>query len=429
MRLSDLLEERAGIAKAMRALHDQATQDGSLPADKQTQFDKLKSDLEGLEARIQRQALIDDLDRRMSGEPIREPGSDDFRRAKREFSLCRLIASAFEPSVDAGREREVVAEQRRLTGKRGDGFLIPFECLIPERRMEQRVLTVAGDASNLVSTQVLGNEFIDALRPASVATRLGARVITGLVSDIALPKRDSRTPSAAWFLENGTITSGDQSFAQVPGSPKHLGLITEFGRKTMLQATPGIEQLTRQHLVEELAVGLDLGTMKGSGLSGQPTGITETSGINTHSSAGAPDWPDVLTVIAAVEAADVPGESLGFALNAHLKAKLRAVTKVSSDAGAGFLMENDGTIAGNRSAVTSQLDGDPTSSPVVAGEAIFGAWNQVIVAMWSGVEILVNPFESTAYSKGNVSVRGIVDADVLVRHPQAFTHWAEITVT
>lgn len=428
MRVSDLMEQRTKIATAMRALHAEADASGDLSSETQTKFETLKGELTAVEQRMQRQTLIDDLDRRTAGTPIRSAGSSEFDRELRSFSLCKLIASSFDPSVDAAREREICQEQRTRTGRRGDGFLIPFEALVPERRMETRVLTVAGDGSNLVATDVLADQFIDALRPASVATRLGARVITGLVGDIALPKRDARTPTAAWFAENGSITSGDQSFAQVTGTAKHLGLITEFGRKTMLQSTPAIEQLTRSHLIEELAVGLDLGVMKGGGGSA-PTGITQTALINTHtSSGGAPDLDDILMVMALVEAADVPPGRFGWALPAYLKRKLLGTTKVSSDAGAGFLMEANGTIMGAPAAITSQLAGNPLTSPQADCEAIFGAWDQAIVGMWSGVEILVNPYESTAYSKGNVSVRGIVDADVLVRHPQAFTHWTSIQV-
>ena len=44
------------------------------------------------------------------------------------------------------------------------------------------------------------------------------------------------------------------------------------------------------------------------------------------------------------------------------------------------------------------------------------------------MEILVNPYESTAYGKGNVSVRGIVDAAVMVRHDEAFCWWKNVKV-
>jgi HK97 family phage major capsid protein len=429
MRLSDLMKKRDGLKHEARKIIKAAEDANRAPEEnEQNRLDEIRGEIEQLETRMRNQALFDEIDRRAEGETI--TGDQRWDEQLRGFRLTRLIASTFEPTIDAGLEREIVAEQSRRSGRASEGFLVPFDCMIPRpQRLERRVLTVAGDGSNLVGNVVLADQFIDALRPMAAATRLGARSITVERTDIALPRRDARTPTAAWFVENNTITSGDQSFDQVTGTPRHLGLITEFGRKTMIQTTPDIEMLTREHLLTELGVGVDLAVMKGSGAGGQPTGITQTPNIGTKDSSGAaPTWAEVLDVIATVEGADVPPESLGWAANAKTKAKFRSTTKVASDAGAGFIMDEARMLDGAPVAVTSQLVGG-AGSPPADGEAIFGAWNQVIVAMWGGMEILVNPYESTAYSKGNVSVRGIVDADVLVRYPAAFYHWEGIGVS
>jgi len=426
MKISDLLKQRDRLKGEAEKLVKAAEEAGRAPEDnEQKRLDEIREEAGALDTRIRNQALVDELDRQ-AGQAETVAG-DDYAREMRNFSLTRLLASTFEQRIDAGREREICQEQANRTNKRPEGFLVPFECLAPRRpaRQEQRVLTVAGDASNLVSNEVLGDEFIDALRPQSVATRLGARTITGLTGDIALPRRDARAPAAAWFVENNAINSGDQSFDQVAGTPRHLGLITEYGRKTLLQTSPQIEDITREHFLAELATGLDLAVMKGSGSAGQPTGITQTAGINTKDSSGSvPSWQDVLDIMALVEDADVPMASMGWALNAQLKSLLRGTPKISGEAV--FLMENGASLGGAPAAVTSQLNGNPNSSPVQEAEAIFGAWNEVIVGMWSGMEILVNPYLSGAYDKGNVSVRGIVDADVMVRHPEAFTHWQNV---
>jgi len=58
----------------------------------------------------------------------------------------------------------------------------------------------------------------------------------------------------------------------------------------------------------------------------------------------------------------------------------------------------------------------PASSPL-----IFGNWSDLLIGYWSAFEILVNPYEATAYQKGNVSVRGLLTCDVAVRHPASFT--------
>src|SRR5690606_10561115 len=115
-------------------------------------------------------------------------------------------------------------------------------------------------------------------------------------------------------------------------------------------------------------------------------------------------------------------------LNPYGVAKLRATTKVTSDAGAGFLMDAPRMLAGYAAAVTSALagnltDGGSPSSPIPA-TAIFGDWSSLLIGYWSGTDLLVNPYETTAYAKGRVLVRAMRDCDVQVRHAASFA-WAD----
>lgn len=427
MTLRELIEKRNSCAEQMRGLVESAdATGGDLSEDQERRFNALKEEAAGLEKRIERQTAVDDIDRRAAGQPL-TPGADDFETECRGFSLQRAIAALTDPrAVDAGRELEISNELSRRAGRASEGIRVPLVALIPD--LERRVLTVAGDGSNLVQTDVLAAQFIDALRPSSVAVRLGARTITDLRGDIALPKMDALTPSAAWVTENSALSAADHSFTQVTGAPKHLGLLTEVSRRTIVQSNPAVEQIIRSDFMQKLGAGVDLGVMKGTASNGQPRGITQTSNVGTKdSSSGAPTWAAVVDVMATVEAADVPQASLGWAMNAFAKKKFRSVEKTSNEPV--YLMGDTNEMAGAPVAVTSQLTGDPAVSPAIDGEVIFGAWDQVIVAFWSSVEILVNPYETTAYSKGNVQVRGFIDADVLVRHPEAFVHWQNILVT
>jgi hypothetical protein len=60
---------------------------------------------------------------------------------------------------------------------------------------------------------------------------------------------------------------------------------------------------------------------------------------------------------------------------------------------------------------------------------IFGDWAQLIIGFWSELDTLVNPFESTAYSKGNVQVRCMMTADVGIRQPLAFAAITDMVTT
>jgi hypothetical protein len=43
-----------------------------------------------------------------------------------------------------------------------------------------------------------------------------------------------------------------------------------------------------------------------------------------------------------------------------------------------------------------------------------------LIGFWSEFDFLVNPYETTAYSKGNVQVRAMATCDVKLRHVESF---------
>jgi HK97 family phage major capsid protein len=59
---------------------------------------------------------------------------------------------------------------------------------------------------------------------------------------------------------------------------------------------------------------------------------------------------------------------------------------------------------------------------------IFGNWNDMILGMWSEIDLLVNPYGDAAFSKGNVQLRGALTMDVALRHPESFA-WCPLTLT
>jgi Phage capsid family len=60
------------------------------------------------------------------------------------------------------------------------------------------------------------------------------------------------------------------------------------------------------------------------------------------------------------------------------------------------------------------------TSGAVCSAMIFGDFSEVLIGIWSALDILVNPFDPTAYSKGNVQIRGMATVDIALRHPLSF---------
>lgn len=410
MTIRELLEKRARTVADMRALTDAPAGDGGdLSADQASKFDGLKTELEGLEARIARQQTLDDAERRMAGQQIAGSGDGHLDAELREFSLTRAIAGAAGIAVDCGREREVSAELARRSGRPFQGIAVPMEVF------EQRVTTAGGSGGNLVATDHMGNQFIDILRARLITGRLGARVLTGLHGNVDIPRRTGSVTSG-WVAENAALSAADATFDQVSLTPKHAGAITELSRNMLQQASPDVEQITRADLAAVLAQAIDAAALAGSGTGAVPEGVLNVTGIGSVTLSGTPTWAEVLSFIDDVESADSMGT--GFALHPKARTVFRATVKEAGQAV--YLMETQNSMAGLPVQATTTL---PVNLGVGTNETpiIFGNWADLLVGYWSVLDVLVNPFETTAYSKGNVQVRAMLTADVAVRHAESFT--------
>lgn len=420
MTLRELREKRAKVEDAMRVL---ANQNQELTPEQVQQFDTLKAERAGYQSQIERAELVDEFDRRSAGTPI-NGRTDDFGKACKDFSLQKMLARAIDPHyTDAGREVEVSQELAKRAGKPGS-LMIPLEAMAP--KTEQRVVTAAGAGASLIQETVMASEFIDALRAQSIVASLGARTITGLQANVALPRLDAGNPAAQWIADNAALTSQDNSFSQVTMSPKTLGLLTEVSRLAIIQTNPSIENIIRSDMSAKIALAVDLAALAGTGASNQPTGITHAGVGSTTSGGAAPTLAKSIAPVTAVKAANVPEASYGWAMGVYEEAILKQTPKIGSTFPE-FLIDSDepaNTMGGYRYAVSSQIGGSPLTSPVTNGLAIFGAWNQLLLGFWSSVEILVNPFSETPFSKGNVQVRALVNCDIAIRHLEAFNVWS-----
>jgi HK97 family phage major capsid protein len=412
--MKKLLEQRAAIVAKMRALTAApAGQNGDLSEAQAREFDAHKTELDGIEARIERQRVMDEAERRMEGKPLNTSGDDHLDAELRKFSLVRAIASQVPDlagRVDFGREIELSRELAKRSGMQYQGIAIPMQVF------EKRVTTTV-DAGDLIATNLLSGQFIDTLRNALVIKRLGARVLSGLVGNVDIPKRTG-SATAGWFAENAAITPSDHTFDKLSMTPKHVGAITEFSRNMLLQSSPDIEALVRDDFAQILAEAVDLAAIQGGGTN-EPSGLLDQDDLDTSVS-NATTWAKVLELIETVSLANSEGSA--FLTDPSVVRKLRTTAKVSSTDSV-MVMQDPNSLAGY----------PLTSSNIVPIETtnhnlIFGKWGDILLGYWSVFDLLVNPYESTAYSKGNVSVRGIITADVQIRHIESFAASVDVTV-
>jgi len=430
MNIQALRERRSGIVESMRTITQLAeTEERDLTGDESTEFDKYRGQLKSLEGQLERAEIISDAERSMQVDPNQPRRGNDgtFDQACRDFQITRAIAARLEPgSVDAAREHEVSMELARRSGKTPQGILVPHEVF-----MERRDILTSGSGAHLIPEQHRADLFIDVLRARLQVSSLGATVLSGLVGNQDIP-RLTASATGYWVAEHGALTESTPTFDTVELGPKTVGAEVEYSRRMILNAVPSVEQLVRNDLASVLATAIDLAAISGTGAASpngnQPIGVLGTSGIGSVSFAGAPTWAKVLDHIANIEANNADGSSMGWLTNPYVVKKMRSTVRVDST-DSRFIQDDPNSLAGYALRASTQVNGDPTSSPLVDGTLIFADWSSLLVGYWSGVDILVNPYHTDVYSKGGVKINAFQDCDVAVRHAESFCASQDMLLT
>lgn len=335
------------------------------------------------------------------------------KKEARRFSLMAAIRAMANPTdfraqEEARFEFEASAAAQRAAGVDAKGLMIPTEVL---RSWVKRDLNTSDDSS-VIAQDFRGGDFIDVLRNASSVMQAGATMLTGLKGNVAIPKKTAGA-SAGWISTEGAAASeSEPTFGQVTMTPKTLGAFTDITRLMMMQSSPDIEALVRDDLSRALALAIDLGALQGSGSSGQPTGVKNVSGVNkpTSFAAANPTFAEVVALETAVAEDNALLGNLAYILPAGMYGALKTTAKAS---GQGlFVVEQPGnTINGYRAIVSNQ---------VTAGDLFFGNFSDLLIGMYGGLDILVDPY--TASSSGTVRIRALQTVDVAVRHAVSFAY-------
>jgi len=226
---------------------------------------------------------------------------------------------------------------------------------------------------------------------------------------VKIPKKTAAS-SAGWISsEGGASGESEPTVGQVTMSPKVLGAHTDITRLMMQQSSLDVEALVRNDLTASIALAIDLGALAGSGSSGQPTGVKNTSGINTPTdfAAANPTFAEVVAMETAVAEDNALQGNLAYILPASMYGALKTTVK---DSGSGqFVVAPDGSMNGYNAIVSNQ---------VTAGDLYFGNFADLLIGMYGGLDIVVDPY--TASSSGTVRIVALQTVDVAVRHAVSF---------
>ena len=339
-------------------------------------------------------------------------------KEKKNYSLLNALGHIQKGNwSELGLEGECSRAIENRVGKPPKGLYVPTEIGWGKRDLTVGSATAGG---NLKGTDHLGDRFIDALRAKSIIFDIGARRMSGLVGDVAIPALNAKT-TAYWVAENGAPTEGAPTVRQITMSPKTVGCYVDLSRKLMLQSDPSAEGIFRGDMVAQIASAIDSAAINGSGSSNQPTGILNTSGIGSvalGTNGAAPTWASVVNLIKEIAIDDAEVGSRAFLTSPAGAGKLRSTAKVSGT-DSKMILDDRSELFGYRVISSSLVPSNLTKGTGSSLSAmIFGNFNDLVIGEWGGLDVLFDPY--TGSSTGSMRVTAFMDLDVAVRHAESF---------
>ena len=333
----------------------------------------------------------------------------------RNYSIFRAVR-ALQPNATRA-DREAAAFEldcsetaQRQLGKTAQGILIPQDVL------NSRAFNAGGAANtpsgaqtgqNLVDTTFMGGSFIEMLRNRTTIMRL-ATTMGGLVGNVDIP-RQTGGATAYWLGEGEDAQEGAPSIGQLEMSPKTLGAFTDITRKLLMQSSPDAEGIVRRDLVNAMAQAIDYAGYYGSGAGNQPRGMKNYTGINAVDFAAL--WPTYSELVAmeseiAADNADIG--QMGYIGNARFRGNCKTAPKFGTGTES-TIWEPGNTINGYQCEISNQI---------AQGDVFFGNFADMIIGMWGGLDLTVDPYSLS--KSGGLRIVVFQDVDFVLRRVESF---------
>lgn len=302
------------------------------------------------------------------------------------------------------------------------GTVIPIDVLL-QPLVGQRADTIIGAqtaggytnaGTNSIQTLLLTSSFIDLLRNRSALMGVGTE-LSGLVGNIDIPKQ--LTGSAAeWIGEDAAAAKNDITFGLVSLRPKTVSNRAEITRRLLMQNSLGVEALVRRDLAITLALEIDRAGLYGTNANNQPKGLSLQSGINTAdwALANKPTYAELVAMETEIAADNADAGAMAYLFNARLRGHMKTTRKFT-DGNDGNIWESGGTVNGYASIVSNQ---------VAVGDVFFGNWSDLLIGMWGGLDVTVDPY--THSDKGRIRITQFQDLDYTVRRAESFSWFGNV---
>jgi len=263
------------------------------------------------------------------------------------------------------------------------------------------------------TTQNLGGYLVGAelsdiqksLRPFSSLLAAGAQT-DQRQGNLAVPK-EVTAPVAQFLHESDTCTESTQFFGPATATPHRASMLLKRTFQIDRQK-PDLGDFIIDSARRGFGVAIDKYGLQGSGIAGEPTGIFNTSGVQTVTFSASATWANALSFVSKSAQQNATDENLRFIAAPQVREKWANIQRWSGASTA--LWSDDDTVAGKHSFVTTNCP----STSIVCGDFSL-CW----LVFWGPAEFTVDPYTSKRTETLEISATQL--ADIIFTYPAAFT--------
>jgi len=396
----ELRQERAEmIAEANTLLETCKTEARNFNEDEQVSYDakienidKLKKDIEMVE---RQEKLNAEIASNVGSASVQK--TSDLKEV-RNYSVFKAIKGMMNNNLD-GVEKEM--HDQAVNEARAAGFSVNG-LGIPAFLMESRADVTQG-TSAIAPTNVLA--YADAMREASVFDKVGAQILTGLSANTTIPVTGAS--SVAWASEVEAAADGGANFGKVELTPIRLAATVDISKQLLLQNS-GAEAAIMADLGRAVGGKIDQAIFNATTITGAPVSISATSGCGTITEAAFDDGVSVMKDLVAAEqtlglAGGLEG-ALSYVCSPELISQIKRGVQVASvSAGLDGMLVNGYPI---------KFTNGCSKSAGASGDFVYGDFSKLIVGLFGGVDIMVDPYTQAANGQTRLVVNNYLDFGV-----------------
>lgn len=202
------------------------------------------------------------------------------------------------------------------------------------------------------------------------------------------------------------------TFTNIQFEPKYLKVLVNLSRTLRLLSSTDTEMFTRNDIAIGFSKAMDTSLIYGTGANNQPTGIKNTTGINSLTWDATMAYKQVINARRLIAETNIPSNNLKWIASWFFPQELKTQKRFPQQGRP--VMDENGMVAGAPTEVTSQVTG--TSSVLMEG--YLGNWSESVITLWQDLEIEIDPYTRLHQGIDRIIANCVMDFNVL--RPKAF---------